>query len=43
MAPTKNGNPSNKKKVVALIEHYKVDQLIMVISLPVGPKKAKHF
>jgi predicted Fe-Mo cluster-binding NifX family protein len=32
-----------KMKAVALIEHYKVDQLTMVISSPVGPKKAKYF
>jgi hypothetical protein len=43
MASTKNGNPLKKKKVVALIEHYNVDQLTMVISSSVGPKKAKNF
>jgi hypothetical protein len=32
-----------KMKVVALIEHYKVDQLTMVISSLVVPKKAKYF
>jgi hypothetical protein len=30
-----------KMKVVALIEHYKVDQLTIVISWLVGLKKAK--
>jgi hypothetical protein len=30
-------------KVVALIEHHNVDELTMVISSSVGPKKAKYF
>jgi hypothetical protein len=41
MAFIKNGNPLKKMKVVALIEHYNVDQLTMMISSSVGPKKAK--